>query len=349
MSNLLTDVTPVLLQAFPTGNPEMSASDFDRALKFVQGRANGSVPRPGPHSMDYAWWAHTMIVSWRMLVNDWQSGGKSGPEPKFLLCPECDVMMLLDMSSGDVLMCPGGCHRAIRVNTFVELFKRPAIVKSNQANGPGSVIQYTPPFRSNQSGLSSSSRVATSSPKGASLSRALPKGSRPEDYGITEGVQRHKTALFGWRIWYVNPFPPYRLRSISSGADTDKDGWPGMTAMRGTCSNKPASEITDHKCPSWEHRCGVHAVKDADKVSKWGAVRVHHSSEKVTVIGEIEMWGRVLEYEEGFRAEWAYPLKLYVPSRLPDVFELSSEQLAEKLWETYLTEVVVDDDIFNIP
>lgn len=341
MSNMLTDVTPVLMQAFPNGKPEMSASDFDRALKFVKGRANGSVPKPGPFSMDYAWWAHTMIVAWKVLQQEWEKNPRNGPEPKFLLCPECEVMMLLDLNSGDVLMCPGGCHRAIRVNTFVELFKRPAAAPRT-VQPHGSSI--------NTSGFMShlSHRVAPSTPGPASLSSTVPKGARPEDYGITEGVQRSKTALHGWRMWDLSPDPPWRLRSLHNLRTKDK-GWPPMEPMIGTCNGADPSEILDHKCPSWEHRCGVHAVKDIPQLKRWGNPTVGPISTYVRVIGDIEMWGRVLEYAEGFRAEWAYPSKLYLPSTLPSAFNLTSDTLAEKLWETYLTEVVVDDDIFSIP
>src|SRR4051812_42408917 len=115
MANMVTDVTPILQQAFPGGKPEMSASDFDRAHKFVVGRASGAVPRPGPHSMDYAWWAHCMIVDWRMRVEEWEKtasaaaksiigpGGAPAGQPTDLRCPECEVMCVLDMQAGDVL------------------------------------------------------------------------------------------------------------------------------------------------------------------------------------------------------------------------------------------------------
>lgn len=316
----------------------MSASDFDAALKFVKGRAAGAIPKPSRGSgMGYADWAHRMIVAWRVLYDEWEKTNQKGPEPNFLLCPECEVMMLLDTMQGDVLICPGGCHRAITVNTFVSLFKAPAKAPRHVTPSPSSSL--------NSSGFSSS-RVATQ-PRKAALNTTVPKGAKPEDYGVTEGVQRSKKAMVGWRMWNVYPpmnnklREPFKLYSLSYGGP-----WPSMAPQIGTCHNADPSEITDHKCPSWEHRCGVHAVKSTSQLRKWGNPDVGPNSEYARVTGEVEMWGRVLEYEEGFRAEWAYPLKLYLPTDIPSTFEMTAEELGEKLWETYLVEVVVDNAIF---
>lgn len=347
MSGLVTDVTPMLLRAFPNGKPEMSAPDFDRALHFVKGRRNGSIPKPGPMLMDYAFWAHTMIVGWRLLVDEWEKAGRQGPEPKILICPECETLMMLDTSQGDVLMCTGGCHRAITVATFVQLFKRPATAPRVARPAGTNIIgnSIVPPNSSSSSGK-----------KTASLSTATPKGARPEDYGIKDGVAHSKKALVGWRMW--NLYPKERMVGLreewagkwhlESLSNAHQSSWRPMEPQRGTCNNLDPSEIDDHVCPSWEHRCGVHAVKDVSQTRKWGTLNVGSTANYVRVLGEIEMWGRVLEYEEGYRAEWAYPKKLYLPSSLPDAFGISAEQLAEELWATYLTEVVIDDDIRNI-
>lgn len=341
---MVTDVTPILQQAFPMGKPEMSATEFDRALKFVQGRKLGTVARPGKNSMDYKFWAHTMIVEWRMLVDEWEKGGKAGLEPKFLICPECQVMLVADLSAGDVLVCGGGCHRAITINTFVQLFKKPYVPPKAPASR--SFNQSAPAARPRLSGGSSSK------PKAASLSSTVPKGERPEDYGIYEEVKKGRKPLVGWRMWdlrFDTRGDGWRLRAISHPYI-----WEPMIPMRGTCHGKPPEEITDHVCPSWEHRCGVHAVKEIFQVRKWGSPTNGPKAAHVRLLGELDMWGRVLEYEEGFRAEWGYPRKLYLPSTLPDVFEngpdgVSAEQFAEQLWMAYLTEVVIDDQIFSIP
>ena len=323
MSHLLTDVTPILTRAFPTGKPEMSASDFDRAHKFVVGRRSGSVPVPGPLSMDYAWWAHTMIVEWRMTVEDWEAGGRQGPEPTFLLCPECNVMLLLDTMQNDVLMCPGGCHRAITVATFVSLFKPP----------PKPSFRNVPPTRQNHNNsiTGSSLNSVVSPPSGPiGLDRTVPKGARPEDYGITEGVQKSRKPIVGWRMWklLVDGDGKVNIDSMHQGHGC----WRPMEPARGLCAGYDDPSELNHRCPSWEHRCGIHAVKEIEQLQKWG-------NPDSKVLGQVEMWGRVLEYEQGYRAEWAYPIKLFLQTK--------NKAYEERLWEAYLTEVVIDDDIFK--
>lgn len=345
MGSMVTDVTPILQRAFPMGKPEMSATEFDKALKFVQGRKLGTVKRPGRNTMDYTFWAHTMIVEWRLLVDEWEKAGKTGLEPKFLLCPECQVMLVADLSAGDVLVCGGGCRRAITIATLVQLFKKPYVPpqpKSRMLNSQAPAAR--PSLGSPSSGK-----------KGILLSQTVPKGQRPEDYGIFEKPKKGKDPLIGWRMWDLPMKGTYegvsgwRLKAISHA-----HLWEPFQPMRGTCYGKPPEKITDHTCPSWEHRCGVHAVKEVFQVRKWGSPTVGNKSDYVRILGELDMWGRVLEYEEGFRAEWGYPRKLYLPSKLPDVFEngpygLTAETLAEELWMAYLTEVVIDDQIFEIP
>ena len=346
MTSMVTDITPILQQAFPQGKPEMSATEFDKALKFVQGRRLGTINRPGRNSMNYVFWAHTMIVEWRLLVDEWEKAGKIGVEPKFLLCPECRVMLVADLSQGDVLVCGGGCHRAITVNTFVQLFRKP-YVPPTPTSRP--LSQSAPAPRPILSGGVSG---ASSSPNVFGLSQQVPKGERPEDYGIHEEVKKGKKPLVGWRMWDVlieSRDEGWRLKAISRPVI-----WEPYVPMRGTCNNKPPEEITDHKCPSWEHRCGVHAVKEVFQVRKWGSPTNGPKAQHVRLLGEIDLWGRVLEYEEGYRAEWGYPAKLYLPSELPDIFQagpegLSAQELADELWAAYLTEVVIDDQIFSIP
>lgn len=326
MSHLLTDVTPILTRAFPGGKPEMSASDFDKAKKFVEDRRLNKIT--APTTMDYAFWAQTMIVEWRLTVADWEKGGKVGPEPAFLLCPICNVMLLLDTMQGDVLLCPGGCHRAITLNSFVALFRAPA--KTFRQQYPTTSAQAQAQAQLNLTGGFNSKRIASTAPAPARLDSRVPQGASPEDYGIHEEVKKSRTPLVGWRMWrlMVPGDGSIRIRSLHSAKATS---WEPMQPQRGTCDNLDPSEITDHSCPSWEHRCGVHAVKEVAQLRKWG-IKIGLDR----VAGEVEMWGRVLEYEEGYRAEWAYPIRLWLPQG-------TDQYTADALWEAYLTEVNIDD------
>jgi hypothetical protein len=46
------------------------------------------------------------------------------------------------------------------------------------------------------------------------------------------------------------------------------------------------------------------------------------------VIGEVSLWGRVVECSQGYRASIAYPARLWVPTRRPDGQALDVEAVA---------------------
>ena len=64
------------------------------------------------------------------------------------------------------------------------------------------------------------------------------------------------------------------------------------------------------------------------------------------VLGQIALWGRVIEHEHGYRAEWGYPwrveiLKAPTPSPMPGFpWAPPGPSLADRLRETYGCEVV---------
>lgn len=64
-----------------------------------------------------------------------------------------------------------------------------------------------------------------------------------------------------------------------------------------------------HSAPDQTHGCGIYAVKSVKTAVDWsGFYRT-----KFSVVGEVQLWGQVLQYQDGFIAEYAYPLSFYVP------------------------------------
>lgn len=323
---LSTDVGMIISSAFPNGKPEMAASDFKRAYDITKATLAGK-PRPAKTSLDYATWAHCLMVEWKLSCDQAKKDGVK--EPNHLTCPECGVSLLLDHTQSDVLTCPGGCNRAIMVGSFTALFRN---VKP-KAN----------PNWYNQTSTGHTLYPSTSgrAPAGkASIAGSIQPGQDPVALGIVEKMSKSRKPLSSWRTWkVVDDGEPLRLKSISYG-----EYWPAMEPIKAKCVG---GNDGDHECPSWHHRCGVYSVKELEHVSRWATSR-HPGSTQITVIGEIEMWGRVLEYTDGYRSEYAYPLKLYVPSDFGgytyDGWD-SPEDFAEKLWSRYLVEVEQNDNI----
>jgi hypothetical protein len=67
-----------------------------------------------------------------------------------------------------------------------------------------------------------------------------------------------------------------------------------------------------HAAPTRRCRCGVYAVREPA-----GAVRylIGRDEREVVhrVIGQVALWGRVIEGDGGWRAEHAYPVRIWVP------------------------------------
>lgn len=63
-----------------------------------------------------------------------------------------------------------------------------------------------------------------------------------------------------------------------------------------------------HGAPKSGCTCGLHAVKTFDAAKSWGATW----SQKQQIIGKVVLWGTVLEYEDGYRAEYAYPYEFFI-------------------------------------
>jgi hypothetical protein len=116
---------------------------------------------------------------------------------------------------------------------------------------------------------------------------------------------------YGWRAWAVTETASgLRLASVLYD-----DVWaPGTTALA-TCRRREdffAEPLPPHPTPSVDCTCGFHAARDpADALSY---LRGRNEPKTVCrILGEVALWGRLVETEAGWRAAAAYPVRLYVP------------------------------------
>lgn len=83
-------------------------------------------------------------------------------------------------------------------------------------------------------------------------------------------------------------------------------------SSRPVCKSSPAQDCS----------CGIYALKGSVELPN-----VFKPDDPAFVVGEVYLWGRVIEATNGYRAEFAYPKRLYVVN--------GSEKLATQLSLTY--------------
>jgi hypothetical protein len=116
--------------------------------------------------------------------------------------------------------------------------------------------------------------------------------------------------VIGWRVWIVTA----TADSLRLGSVLHNEVWaPGTTALAGCRRHDDffADPMPPHPTPSPECGCGFHATRDpVDAVAY-----LHGRDEPATVcrlLGEVALWGRLIETVAGWRAAAAYPVRLYV-------------------------------------
>ena len=143
---------------------------------------------------------------------------------------------------------------------------------------------------------------------------------------MAEAIPDSATPIVGWRLW--NPFavqfvgdcdPRQFAHSVSFRLFSmkDTDHWPMHEAKVAHCLRTD----TDHCAPTEGCSCGVHAFSSLPRLltSTYGEARI--------LIGEVDLWGKVVLTERGYRAEYAYPKRLIVPPELTPKFEGMVEEL----------------------
>lgn len=123
--------------------------------------------------------------------------------------------------------------------------------------------------------------------------------------------------LVGWRVWNVGfggarPF----LRSYSQPT-----AW-------------PVAPLQADKTPELTNSHGIYALKTWERMLTY--VGKPHD---FFILGQVHLWGKVIEGTQGYRAEWAEPLSLVtliVPNRFVDGCRYDAKhQLIEQLRARY--------------
>lgn len=110
--------------------------------------------------------------------------------------------------------------------------------------------------------------------------------------------------VVGCRVWRWDAAD---LRSVNGAP------WQPGKAMSAKCVQR-----VPHDSPQRDCRCGVYAAKTFDHLR-----RMRYTESERWLRGEVFLWGRVVEHECGWRAQFAYPKNFVVPvSILPSAMSL---------------------------
>lgn len=138
--------------------------------------------------------------------------------------------------------------------------------------------------------LSSASWTSSPSPRpgGTVASHEAPKG----DAALA--VEKGTECVVGVRTWALSQTYPrgYRLCSYSTS-------WEPCKRMEAVCHSS-AKTCPD---PAGKCFCGINAYSGEVPITK---------PDTVTIAGEVNLWGRVVVFEGGYRAQYAYPKRLCV-------------------------------------
>jgi hypothetical protein len=112
--------------------------------------------------------------------------------------------------------------------------------------------------------------------------------------GIPDGIE----PIVGWRYWRADEGWLCSLNKFKT--------WPAGRPLRAQCTL-----AMDHgPLPGEQCGCGIYAAIDLPTLKEL----VQPDLESPLVVGEVSLWGKVIPAELGFRAEFAYPRRLWVVS-----------------------------------
>lgn len=109
--------------------------------------------------------------------------------------------------------------------------------------------------------------------------------------------------------------------------------WPADGPLRASCEQRASSlaswirrhfsrKVEGHPAPAWGCECGIYAMsrlEDEEELRISPHICQRGPLDRVLrVAGVAQLWGRVVQHDRGYRAEYAQPLRLLtIPSLVP--------------------------------
>lgn len=138
-------------------------------------------------------------------------------------------------------------------------------------------------------------------------------------------------AVRGWRVWRLGTYEPAASEQVEVflRSCVHEAYWPPREPLEARCA--------DHQRPSLACGCGIYAVATRDAALGW-VEWARETLPNPVVVGEVQLWGRVLRFSDGYRGQYAYPYALEVHD---DALrgELDPQAVVRALRESYLVDV----------
>ena len=140
----------------------------------------------------------------------------------------------------------------------------------------------------------------------------LEKLKAAEPHKVYEPMPERIEPITAWRAWKAFNDNGWKLKAIGSTGT-----WEPKKAMEAVCNKNKQ----DHPAPGYGCECGIWSFNTLEDL-----VPVLAGYSEIKIIGQVAIWGRVIECEKGFRSSHAYPTELWI---------LSEEKSLEQLGYTY--------------
>ena len=150
---------------------------------------------------------------------------------------------------------------------------------------------------------------------------------RPMD-DASSGDAVYTEPIVGWRFWRLRRLETYGeerpLRLAAAGRFGIPKFWEPRAATKAVCS----SYHTAHDAPWPSCRCGIYGLREQD-VAERALLKYARGDLERWALGRVLLWGRIVESDRGWRAEYAYPYDVAV----------FADDLAAELRDLYAVDV----------
>jgi hypothetical protein len=123
-------------------------------------------------------------------------------------------------------------------------------------------------------------------------------------------VPKIEGTVEGWRAWTVaKKLPPYGVKPKLQSVTHSEYIWHSGHVSEAECCYK------EHTPADAQCACGFYSAKNLKHLMKLGYHGYYDfdQDESVKVIGQVANWGQVTEGTQGWRAQYSYPVMLFVP------------------------------------
>jgi hypothetical protein len=133
-----------------------------------------------------------------------------------------------------------------------------------------------------------------------------------------------------WRVWKV----VRHNGQFSLGSVVQRTLWTAGEALTAECLGgrlfvARRRRRHRHDAPDVHCQCGIYAAA-LERVGQYVAEAPCRGVARV--LGQVALWGTVIECERGLRASYAYPTRIYVPADAGDPWRISWQEVAFDLW-----------------